>query len=419
MNARERLTQTLNHKQPDKVVLDIGSSLVTGISAVALSKLRDALGLEKRPVKVYEPMQMLGLVEDDLREALGIDVKGAWSPYTTFGSKNDAWKPWRFHEIDMLISADLTYDFTQEGDCRVYPKGDKSVDYSAWMPKGGFYFDNHVRQGNIDESVLDGKNDFANDFPVMSDEVVADITAQVEDIYNNTEYGINVGNFMCGFGDVAALPGPGQKETKGIRSVEDWLMAHYLTPDYVHEVYEMQLQNALQTLTKLKAAIGDKPQVIQISGTDFGTQRCEFIAPDMYRTFYKPYHTRINEWVHQNTGWKTMFHSCGSIVKILDDLAETGVDILNPVQCSATDMDAKMLKEKYGDKFVFWGGGVETQGVLSNGSADDVRKEVRERLAIFAPGGGFVFNTVHNIQATTPVENMLAMFEVLGEYNAK
>ncbi|MEG2625796.1 MAG: uroporphyrinogen decarboxylase family protein [Christensenella sp.] len=415
--SRERLTKTLAHEEPDKVVVDLGSSLVTGISAVALSKLRDALGLEKRLVKVYEPMQLLGLVEEDVIEALGIDVVGISTPYTNYGYQNDAWKQWKIHDTDVLVGEGFTTTIDEEGNTYVYPQGDTSVAPSAKMPAAGYYFDNIVRQGDMEHEDLNGREDFKNDFACMSDAVVDSIKTKVTHYYNDTSLGINMGNFLCGFGDAAALPGSGQKKTNGIRSVEEWLVAHYTEPEYVHDVYSYQLEEAIKTLEKLKNAVGDMPQVVQISGTDFGTQRSEFISPDMYREFYKPYHMRINKWVHENTNWKVMYHTCGSIVNLLDDLAEVNVDILNPVQCSAEGMEPHMLKEKYGDKFVFWGGGVDTQKTLAFGTPEDVYEEVTERLKIFAPGGGFVFNTVHNIQAPTPTQNILAMFDAIKDYN--
>jgi len=419
MSSRERFNETLNHRQPDRVVVDMGSSLVTGISAIALNKLRDALGLEKRPVKIYEPMQMLGLVEDDVREALNIDIVGVCTYNTMFGYKNDAWKPWRFHDIDFLIGGGFEYDKDDAGNLYAYPCGDRNAAPSMKMPAGGYYFDAILRQDPIDEEKLNGREDFKNDFATASDEVIAFIKQEAIRLFEETTYGINLGNFFCGLGDVAALPGPGQKVTKGIRSAEEWLIAHYTVPDYIHEVYSYQTESAIGTLKKLKEAVSDIPQVIQISGTDFGTQRSEFISPDMYRKFYQPYHAKINSWVHENTNWKTKYHTCGSIVNLLDDFADAGIDILNPVQCSAAGMDPEMLKNKYGDKFVFWGGGVETQGVLQLGTAQEVKEEVTKRLKIFAPGGGFVFNTVHNIQPLTPVENILAMYEAIEEYNAK
>jgi uroporphyrinogen-III decarboxylase len=135
------------------------------------------------------------------------------------------------------------------------------------------------------------------------------------------------------------------------------------------------------------------------------------ISPDLFRALWKPFYKRLNDWVHKNTKWKIFFHSCGSVSTILDDFVEAGVDILNPVQCSAMGMEAETLKARYGDKLVFWGGGVDTQHVLPFGTADEVRQQVRERVRILGAGGGFVFNTIHNIQGPTPVENIVAMYD--------
>ncbi|GAI01068.1 unnamed protein product, partial [marine sediment metagenome] len=138
--------------------------------------------------------------------------------------------------------------------------------------------------------------------------------------------------------------------------------------------------------------------------------------PDMYRDIYKPFHKMVNEWIHKNTSWKIFYHTCGSIVSLLDDLVETGVDILNPVQCSAVGMNPTLLKEKYGERLVFWGGGVDTQRTLPFGSPEQVRREVAERCRIFERKGGFVFNAIHNIQPKTPTENIIAMFEAVKNF---
>jgi uroporphyrinogen-III decarboxylase len=143
------------------------------------------------------------------------------------------------------------------------------------------------------------------------------------------------------------------------------------------------------------------------------------MSNDSYREFYMPYYKQITGWIHENTNWKTFFHSCGSIIDLMQDFYETGVDILNPVQCSAEGMDPRVLKEKWGTKFTFWGGGVNTQKTLPFGTPEEVYKEVTERLNIFAPGGGFVFNTIHNIQVSTPVANILAVFDAIRYYNLK
>ena len=418
MNSRERLKKTLNHENPGKVVVDLGSTLVTGISARALARLRRVLGLEERVVKVCEPFQVLGEVEEDVRQALGIDVAPIASPYTMFGYRNENWKPWRLQDgTDVLVGEKFVTRDGDDGNIYIYPQGDTSVSPSAKMPKGGYYFDNIVRQEKIDEDKLDARKDFEDDYKVFSEEVLRYIEQQADFYYNNTEYGLNGGNFLCGLGDFALLPGPGIKRPRGIRTPEEWLIAHYTLPEYIKEAYAFQTEIALKNLELYRQAVGDKIQIIQISGTDFGTQRSEFISPDMYREFYKPYHKKLNDWVHQHTSWKTFYHTCGSNVKLLDDFTEAGIDIINPVQCSAAGMEPGFLKEKYGNKLVFWGAGVDTQKTLPFGTPEEVKAEVLERLKIFAPGGGFVFNTIHNIQWSTPVENILAIFEAIREYN--
>jgi len=153
-----------------------------------------------------------------------------------------------------------------------------------------------------------------------------------------------------------------------------------------------------------------------VSGTDFGTQKGPFISNAAYRKLYMPFHQRVNDWIHQNTTWKTFMHTCGSIIALIPDFVEAGFDILNPVQCSATGMDPDELKKRFGHQVVFWGGGIDTQHVLPFGSPEQVRAQVRERMCSFGPGGGFVFNAIHNVQARVPVENLLALFQAVREY---
>ena len=164
-------------------------------------------------------------------------------------------------------------------------------------------------------------------------------------------------------------------------------------------------------------ACGNKIQAIYVSGADFGTQNGPYMSLESFRKFYKPYHTRINLWIHEHTQWKTFFHSCGAVADFLQDFYESGVDILNPVQLSARGMDGKMLKEQWGDKFVFWGGGVDTQKTLPYGTPEEVYAQVQERLRIFGKGGGYVFGSIHNIVAKTPIENIMAMVEAVRDFN--
>ncbi|MDR1948281.1 MAG: methyltransferase [Spirochaetaceae bacterium] len=419
---RKRLDNTIHHKDPGKLVVDMGSTSITGINANALAALRDALGLEKRPVKIYEPLQLLGLVEEDVYEALGLCVAEVTNHYTIFGYENKNWKPWKLPTgLDVLVAEDFVTSVDEkDGTTYIYPQGDRSAPPAGRLPRNGYYFDNCFRTfSTFDEDNFDGRADFAEDYKVYTDEQLRTIEDTCNHLYTNTDLGLIGGGALAGLGDFAYFPGPHIPYPKGVRNLEDWMVMPYTCPDYIHQIFGLQTEVGLENAKLFKQACGDKIQVMQISGTDFGTQRGPIMSNDTFRTFYQPYYKKINDWIHQNTNWKTFYHCCGSIVELLPDFYETGIDILNPVQCSAACMDPRMLKEKWGDKFTFWGGGVNTQKTLPFGTPEEVYNEVTERLSIFAPGGGFVFNTIHNIQGQTPVQNILAIFRAIDDYNKK
>ncbi len=419
MTSRERVLLAINHKEPDRTPLDLGATGQTGISASTLYKLRKVLKLEEHPIYAHEPYQMLGWVEKDVRDALGVDVIGIWNPMTLFGTKNEQWKPWTMPDgTPVMMGEPFEYDVDEQGNTLVYPQGDRNVPPSMKMPQGGYFFDNIDRSGEVDESTLDARRDFKDLYGVYSDEDARYFEQEATRLYEETEYAIILNFGGGGFGDVAIIPGPYEKHPRGIRRIEDWYVAHALHPEYIQDLFEMQTEIALENLEILRQAVGEKIQIIGVSGTDFGTQNGEVISPRQFRKLYKPYFKRLNDWIHQHTNWKTFYHCCGSIVRLLDDFMEMGVDILNPVQCSAAGMDPVILKEKYGDKLVFWGGGVDTQHVLPFGTPEQVREQVRERLEIFSKGGGYVFNTIHNILGRTPVENLMALFEEFRKFNS-
>jgi uroporphyrinogen-III decarboxylase len=380
--------------------------------------LRQALGLDEpgTPVKVVEPFQMLGEIKPDLMEALGVDVVSVGLPKNMFGFENKDWKPWTFWDgTPVLVPGDFNTDPEPNGDILMYPEGDKSAPPSGRMPKGGFYFDAIVRQEPIDDDKLNPE-DNVEEFKPISDWELEYIKNEVDRLYNETDKAI-VGSFGgTSFGDIAFVPAPQLKHPKGIRDIEEWYMSTVTRKEYVREVFERQCEIALNNLKKIHKVVGDKISVVFITGTDFGMQTGPFIAPAAYRDLYQPFHRRINDWIHANTNWKTFIHSCGAIVDFIPDFIDAGFDILNPVQCSAVGMDPETLKERFGDKITFWGGGVDTQKTLPFGTPDEVRKEVEERIRVFGKGGGFVFNSIHNIQARTPVENLVALYEAFKEH---
>ncbi|HBY56986.1 MAG TPA: methyltransferase [Candidatus Atribacteria bacterium] len=417
MKSRERLRKAINHQKTDRIPLDLGSTLVTGIQASTYAKLRRVLGLKDQPVKIIDPFQMLAEVEMEVIEKLGVDTVGLWLPTNVFGFKNENWKPWRlFDSTKVLVPEKFNTNRDDKGDIYLYPKGDSSVPPCAKMPQDGYYFDLIVRQEPFDERKLNPEEWAKQQYSIFSDEILRYLESRADKLYKSTDLSI-VGEFIdASFGDISMVPGPAIRNPKGIRDPIKWITAHIEYPDYIKGIFELQCEIALKNLELSYQAIGNKIDVIMISGTDFGTQNAPFISPDMYREFYKPFHKRINDWVHKNTSWKTFYHTCGSIALFLDDFVEVGVDILNPVQTSAKDMDPKMLKEKYGDKLVFWGGGVDTQKTLPFGTPENVTKEVNERCQIFGKGGGFVFNPIHNIQSKVPIENVVAMFQAVKEF---
>jgi hypothetical protein len=407
----------LNHQQPDRVPLDLGGGPVTGMHVSSVYQLRQALKLDPpgTPVKVPEPYQMLGEIAPDLIQALGIDVVPLGSPRTMFGFRTENWKPWTlFDGTPVLVPGDFNTVPEPNGDILMYPEGDHSVPPSGRMPKGGFYFDSIVRQEPIDDDKLNPEDNL-EEFGPVSDADLEYYARQADRLYRDTDRAILANFGGTAFGDIALVPAPFLKRPRGIRDVAEWYMSTVTRFDYVQEVFRRQCDIALANLARIYDAVGDRVTAVFITGTDFGTQTGPFIGPTQYRKLFQPFHCRVNAWVHEHTPWKTFLHSCGSVVALLPDIIDAGFDILNPVQCSATGMDPQLLKDRFGAKVTFWGGGVDTQKTLPFGTPDEVRRQVRQRIEIFNRGGGFVFNTVHNVQARTPAENLLAMYQTVAE----
>jgi uroporphyrinogen-III decarboxylase len=413
--SRQRLLEALNHKQPDRVPVDFGGSSVTGIHVSCVAALRDYYGLERRPVKVHEPYQMLGLVEEDLRQAMGLDITGVFPRKTMFGFANTEWKEWNFRGLPVLVSTEFRTREEPNGDILIFPEGDTSARPSGRMPLGSAFFDTIIRQEPIEEERLDPE-DNCEEFGPLADEDLAHIRASVEEA-QNSGCGILATFGGTAFGDIALVPAPFLKNPKGIRDVAEWYISTASRQDYVHRIFERQCEEGIRNLARIHAAIGDSVDAVFLCGTDFGTQTSQFCSVRTLRNLWFPYYKAVNDWVHANTQWKCFKHSCGSVEKFIDSFIEAGFDILNPVQCSAAGMEPAALKARYGDRIVFWGGGVDTQRTLPFGTPEQVREEVLRRCEIFAPGGGFVFNSIHNIQAGTPVANIVAMLNAVHEFN--
>ncbi|HAH22573.1 MAG TPA: methyltransferase [Prolixibacteraceae bacterium] len=417
MTSKERFDLTVNHKQPDRVVVDLGSTAVTGIHVLSVENLRRYYGLEKKLVRVIEPYQMLGEVDAELVDAMGIDVIGAWGKNNMFGIYNH--QPMMEYQTNwgqqVLVPEGFQTTKDEKGDALIYPEGDLSVGPCARMPKAGYFFDAIIRQEPLEEDKLDVRDNL-EEFGLISESELA-FWKEATSNARSTGKAVIAGLGGTALGDIALVPGLQMKHPKGIRDIAEWYMSTVLRPDYVTAIFDRQSEIAIENFKRLYEVIGNNLDAVFICGTDFGTQDSTFCAPEQFDELWKPFYRRINNWVHDNTPWKTFKHSCGAVETFMSRFIDSGFDIINPVQVSARGMDARHLKQTYGKDLVFWGGGIDTQKTLPYSTPEKVCEEVLGLCDIFAKDGGFVFNTVHNIQANVPVENIVAMVNAIREFN--
>ena len=416
MNGRQRLAASLAHRSPDRVAVDFGASFVTGIHVSAVTRLRrHLLGGAGHRVRVIEPYQMLGEIDDELRATLPVDLIGAPARKSIFGTEARDWKPFTlFDGTECLVPGQFNVTLAADGGWQIYPEGDTSAPASAHMPKGGYFFDTIIRQPPIDEDRLDPSENL-EEFALLDAEDMAFYSTQKRWFEERGDLGALLVIPGAAFGDIALVPAPFLKNPKGIRDIEEWYVSTVTRQDYILEVFERQCAIAELNLATLIDFFGDLVQVAVLTGTDFGTQRGPFISLEAYRTLYKPFHRRLNDIIHRRSSWKTFIHSCGDVYPLMPDFIEAGFDILNPVQCSAAEMDPVRLKKEFGRDVTFWGGGIDTQHTLPFGTPDEVYRQCRERIDIFAGDGGFVFNAIHNVQGPTSLENMLAMLRAIRD----
>lgn len=415
MNSRERVLAALERRPYDRIPVDFGGTVLSGAHVSIVAKMRQRLGLKTDPVKVWEPAQMLGEVGEDLAAMLETDIVALGGPTNVIGFAQENWKPWRtFDGTDVLVPEQFNTEPDEDGVIYQWACGDRNYPPSMRMPKGGFYFDAIIRQKPIDEDNLNFM-DNCEEFNLLTDESLKIWQKNADELFARTDKAIATAFGGTAFGDVFLVPGPFMTDPKGIRDIEEWYISTISRRDYILNVFNYQVEIAIKNLALLHQAVGDKVQAIFICGTDLATQQSLFCSPSTYRELYKPFHKKINDWIHKNTKWKTMKHSCGACEPLIADFIEAGFDAFNPVQCSAAGMEPEMLVAKYGKKITFWGGGVDTQKTLPFGSPQEVYEQVKERVKILGSENGLIFATIHNIQCSTPVDNVLAMFKALRE----
>jgi uroporphyrinogen decarboxylase len=379
MNARERTLLSLNHKEPDRVPFDLGGTVVTGINVKAYRQLRKYLGLPEIEPEIVDIFQQIAKVDDDVLEKLNVDVKN----------------------ISPRSSATFQIEIQDGGD---YWYFDDEFHIGWRMPKdNGLYYDmfKHPLSGDqITEADVD-QFDWPDPLDPARFVGLKEAALKVRD---EEKRAVVVGSMSAGIMEVYAW-------TRGFKDYfTDFAGNQKLAEKFMDRILEMQIAY----WDKMFDTIGD---AIDVAGTadDFAGQHGMLISPRTYRKLAKPRHKALFDFIHKRSNAKIFFHSCGSIRPVIPDLIEIGCDIINPVQVSADGMDSAELKREFGKDMTFWGGGVDTQRVLGTGTPQDVREDVKRRLNDFMPGGGFIFNTVHNIQGNVPIENIVAMIETVQE----
>lgn len=375
MNSRQRVNAAINHKIPDRIPLDLGSMYETSISKSTYINLRKYLNLEINEIKIFDIIQQLPVIEDDLLELLGVDVKGL------FCNPSSKW------ELNIKENKDYKY-FTDEWGIRWF------------MPKeSGFYYD--ARYHPLKEMSIEEIKKYP--FPDFTDK------ARYRNLKEEAIYIHNGGYALVTCGGVGIW-----LMCQWLRGMDNFFIDMAADKKLAEYLLDKVTESACTAWENLLKEVGD---IIDIAytGDDLATQISPFVSLDMYRDMIKPRHKKIISTINKYTDAKVLFHSCGNIYSLIPDLIDIGVNIINPVQVSAKDMDTKKLKAEFGEDIVFWGGGCDTQYILPRGSVKEVKEEVKKRISDLAPEGGFVFNQVHNIQAGVLPENIMAMYNTLKE----
>jgi len=413
MTSRERILAAIEHRQPDRVPVDLGATPSSGISAIAYGNLKRHLGLTQGHNRVYDVVQQLAQPEDDMLNRFHIDVvdigrafnteAAAWQPTTLADGQKAEYPAW-FHPERQADGSFIAH--MKDGlDIAHMPARGTFYDQTYFPYLDDYpadYRDLSTEMGKILWAALvHSPWDHAND-PGFWDT----LRAKALELHRNSDRALMI-VIGCNLFEWGTF----------LRRMDNFLMDLVAEPEQVERLLDALMERHLAVLEQACRAVGDVADIIRF-GDDLGTNGGPFMSPNTYRSLFKPRHTILCDYVHKNSKMKTFLHSCGSIRALLPDLIEAGYDIINPVQTTCLGMDAAGLKSDFGKDICFWGGGCDTRTVLPTGTPAEVKEHVKRRLEILAPGGGFVFNTVHNILPDVPPQNIVAMFEAIHEFNA-
>ena len=410
MNSRERVTCALRHEQPDRVPIDLSGHRSSGIAAIAYARLRDHLGLEKRPIRVYDLIQQLAIVDSDVLDRFHVDTVELGRG---FALADEDWADWVLPDGTPCQVPAWSIPERDE-DSRRWVLRSKSGRIIGQMVDGALYFDqthHPLAEGPDDEQAIAAAFDecmwtaiASPSGPLASgpgrDRAFADGASRLRDSTDRAVVGLFGGN----------LYEIGQFFYRS----DNFFMMMASEPERTGRFLDILTEIHLANLDRFLSVVGDYIDVI-VFGDDLGMQTGPLMSPAMYRELFKPRHSRMWKRAKElKPNVAVNLHTCGSIRKLLPDLIEAGLDAVNPVQISSAGMEAAGLKAEFGKDITFWGGGCDTQSMLPDGSPELIAEHVRQQVRVMQPGGGFVFQQVHNIVANVPPENLVAMYDAIA-----
>ncbi|MBN2861205.1 MAG: methyltransferase [Sphaerochaetaceae bacterium] len=408
MNSRERILTSIAHKEPDRIPIDLGSTPSSGISAIAYNNVKQYLGIEDPATKVYDVVQQLAEPSDEILHRFGVDAIDIGRAFTTDASE--------WYDIQLADGSRAQYPSWfhptkhDDGSWTAVNKNGLAI---ARMPEGATFFDqthfpyldgypaNYSKLSDAMDTVLWSALVHSPWDRAGEPDFWENLRAKALHLRETTDKAL-VMVAGCNLFEWGTF----------LRRMDNFLMDIYLEPEQVERLLDALLEVHLDTLAKVCDAVGDIADVIRF-GDDLGMDSGPFMAPDIYRKLFYPRHKQLCDYVHTHSNMHTFLHSCGSISAVMPHLIDAGFEIINPVQTNVQHMDPRDLKREFGKDVTFWGGGADTRNVLNRGTVEQVRSHVREQTEILATGGGFVFNTIHNIMPDVPPENVVAMFDMI------
>jgi uroporphyrinogen decarboxylase len=415
MTSRERVLAAIDHQQPDMVPVDMSATPSSGISAIAYSNLVRHIGRYELPVQIYDVVQQLAQPDLSILEMFDVDVLDIGRSFNdspadwyqiTMANGAIAWYPTWYKPIKQPDGSYLTYDDDCKRILSKMPVGSTFFDQTYFPYVDGYPADydnldaemNRIMWARNAHSPWDhaGEKDFWEK-----------LREKTQHLRQTTDRALLVG-CGCNLFEWGTF----------LRRMDNFLMDLMCDQYNVEKLLDELIKRHLTTLEKVCDSVGDIVDIIRF-GDDLGMTQGPFMSPEIYRRLFKPRHKMLCDYVKSHSLMHTFIHSCGSISQLMPDLIEAGIEIFNPVQTNSAGMDPGFLKREFGNDCTFWGGGVETAGTLNVGTPSKIREQVLERMKIFSKGGGYVFNTVHNILPDVPPENIIAMFDAVKEFNSR